>query len=59
MGWCDLLPILLLSECGSSRDKSSLLGRSRVLAFGGGVNSTFPSFIAVNDVLGCQRVPLF
>lgn len=56
-GWCDLLATLLLSEHGFSCGGSPVLGLSWVLALGG-VNSPWPSFIAVND-LGCQWVPLF
>lgn len=53
-GWCDPLAVLPLSERGSSSSKSSLLGLSGMLAFGGCVNCTLPSFIAINDVLACQ-----
>lgn len=56
-GWCDLLAILLLSEHEFSCGSSPVLGLSWVLALGA-VNSSCPSFIAVND-LGCQWVPLF
>lgn len=44
-------------RAGFSCGGSPVLGLSWVLALGG-VNSPWPSFIAVND-LGCQWVPLF
>lgn len=46
---CDLVAILQLSEHGFSCGRSPVLGLSWVLALRG-VNSTCPTFIAVNDL---------
>ncbi|XP_009288548.1 PREDICTED: NEDD4-binding protein 2-like 1 [Aptenodytes forsteri] len=47
-GWCDPLAVLPLSERGSSSSKSSVLGLSGVLAFGGQLKRDYPSAVVLS-----------